>query len=103
MRIINGFKVNMYVRIGDQPPKNWEEFTKEEQREISQKLNEQQGHLLSKLSRPLKRSEVDKHEKSRRHSFYIWNDSLYHSRLWLRWTTCNMRGYIHDKSVVGIF
>ena len=31
----------MYVRIGDQPPKNWEEFTKEEQREISQKLNEQ--------------------------------------------------------------
>ena len=29
------------VRIGDQPPKNWEEFTKEEQREISQKLNEQ--------------------------------------------------------------
>ena len=41
MKIINGFKVNMYVRIGDQPPKNWEEFTKEEQREISQKLNEQ--------------------------------------------------------------
>ena len=41
MRIINGFKVNMYVRIGDQPPKNWEEITKEEQREISQKLNEQ--------------------------------------------------------------
>ena len=22
MKIINGFKVNMYVRIGDQPPKN---------------------------------------------------------------------------------
>lgn len=25
-------------------------------------MNRQQGHLLSKLSRPLKRSEVDKHE-----------------------------------------
>lgn len=33
--------------------------------------------MLSKLSRPLKRSEVDKHEKSRRHSFYIWNDNVH--------------------------
>lgn len=47
MQIINGFKVNVYVRIGDEEPKNWEEFTEEEQKEISQKLNEQAARSFS--------------------------------------------------------
>ena len=47
MRIINGFKVNMYVRIGDQAPKNWEDFTEEAQKKISQKLNEQAARAFA--------------------------------------------------------
>lgn len=41
MRIVNGYKLSMFVRIGDGKPKNWDDFTEEEKKEISQKLNEQ--------------------------------------------------------------
>lgn len=47
MLIINGFKINIHVRIDDQEPINWETFTKEEQKEISQKLNEQAARSFS--------------------------------------------------------
>lgn len=47
MRVVNGFTVNIYVRIGDQEPKNWDDFTEEERREISQKLNEQAARTVA--------------------------------------------------------
>lgn len=47
MRIVNGYKLSMFVRIGDQEPKDWDTFTEKEKKEIGQKLNEQAARSVA--------------------------------------------------------